>query len=143
MSRFMVTHSLLSSWLYAMRDNPYSDATTDTNPFEEFMQTLRREPSFPNEAMQNGIIFEDLVTAIIEGERYFGFFESNDPDIPGSEPADITEHHWYKAAAKVAGIIDKGVLQYKASKEVCISGTKILVIILLKCIWKSQSFEQG
>jgi hypothetical protein len=69
MDRYLMTHSLLSSWLYAMRSNPYEDATTENDPFEEFLRVLRREPTETTEAMRNGIEFENLVTAIVNGEE--------------------------------------------------------------------------
>ena len=94
---FLLTHSLLSSWLYAMKDNPYEDLTTERDYMAEFMQTLRREPTPTSDAMQNGIDFEDLVTDIVLGK-------------------DCTDHKWYGAAARVAGIVGGGRLQYKASK---------------------------
>lgn len=67
MARYLLTHSLLSSWLYAMKDNPREDATTERDAYAEFLTTLRREPTPTTEAMQNGIDFENLVTAITEG----------------------------------------------------------------------------
>lgn len=83
MGRYLMTHSLLASWLYTMKENPYEDMTTERDPMGEFMQTLRREPTPTTEAMQNGIKFEDMVTDIINGRA-----DPNDP--------------WYAAAEKVA-----------------------------------------
>lgn len=108
MDRYLMTHSLLSSWLYAMRENPYEDATSDKDPMGEFMQTLRREPTPTTEAMQKGIDFENLVTAILNGK----------PD---------TRHNWYNAAAKVAGIVQGGILQYKARKEIHVGGLSLVL----------------
>ena len=105
---YIVTHSLLSAWLYAMRDNPYEDATTERDSYQEFLQTLRKEPGEQTEAMQNGIEFEDLVTDIVNGN------------------AD-TGHKWYEAASNVARIVKGGWLQYKAKKELVVSGIKILL----------------
>ena len=68
MNRCLMTHSLLSSWLYAIKGNPYEDATSERDPLAEFMLTLRREPTPINEAIQNGNDFEDLVTAIVAGK---------------------------------------------------------------------------
>lgn len=59
MGRYLMTHSLLASWLYTMKENPYEDMTTERDPMSEFMQTLRRDPTPTTEAMQNGIKFED------------------------------------------------------------------------------------
>lgn len=105
---YLLTHSLLSSWLYAMKDSPYEDATTERDSYQEFLQALRREPGEQTEAMRNGIEFEDLVTDIVNGD------------------AD-TEHKWYEAALKVARIVKGGWLQYKAKKEITVSGIKILL----------------
>ena len=105
---YLLTHSLLSSWLYAMKDSPYEDATTERDSYAEFLQALRREQGEQTEAMRNGVEFEDLVTDIVNGE------------------AD-TEHKWYEAAAKVAGIVKGGWLQYKAKKEITVSDIKILL----------------
>lgn len=129
---YLLTHSLLSSWLYAMKDSPYEDATTERDSFQEFLQALRREPGEQTEAMRNGVEFEDLVTDIVNGD------------------AD-TEHKWYEAAAKVARIVKGGWLQYKAKKEITISGVKILLygrLDVLKAgeiidIKFSQSYERG
>lgn len=105
---YLLTHSLLSSWLYAMKDNPYADTTTESNGYEDFLRALRREPSEQTEAMRNGIEFEDLVTDIVNGD------------------AD-TEHKWYEAATKVAKVIKGGQLQYKAKKKMVVAGEQILL----------------
>jgi hypothetical protein len=103
-----MTHSLLSSWLYAIKENPYEDATSERDPYEEFLMTLRREQTPTTEAMQKGIDFENLVTDIVEG------------------CGDI-KNRWYGAAAEVAGTIRGGVLQYKAKKEIVVSGVQFLL----------------
>ncbi len=108
MARYMITHSLLSSWLYAMKGNPYEDSTTERDAFAEFLSTLRREPSDTTEAMQNGIDFEDLVTDVLYGRA------------TQSEP-------WYNAAAKIAGEIRGCQIQFKAKKVVQIHGMDILL----------------
>lgn len=64
MARYLMTHSLLSSWMYCLRENPYEDATTESDPMGEFLKILRREPTETTEAMAKGIEFENL------GRRY-------------------------------------------------------------------------
>lgn len=108
MPRYLLTHSLLSSWLYAMKGNPYEDATTERDPYDEFLKVLRKEPTETTEAMMNGIRFEDTVTAITNGAC-----APNDP--------------WYGAASKIAAIVGGGPLQVKASKELCVDGVPILL----------------
>ena len=97
--RYLMTHSLLSSWLHAMKENPYEDLNTERDPMEEFMQTLRREPTPPTEAMQNGIKFEGAVTAAVNGRHW------------GNE-------NWYDAAAKIAARVRGGISQVKVNRIV-------------------------
>ena len=123
-----MTHSLLSSWLYAMSDYPYADMTTEYNSMEEFLKVLRREPTETTEAMQNGIIFEDLITAILQGNETFGFFEMYDQDsMNGLIPAETSEHKWYEASLKAANRVRGGTLQFKAYKQITVNGMDFLV----------------
>ena len=115
MARYLMTHSLLSSWLYAMEDNPYEDATTERDPMAEFMLTLRREPTPTTEAMQKGIDFEDLVTDIVNGEG-------------------DTENKWYAAATKVARHVRGGILQFKARKVIEVGGLSLVLYGRLDCL---------
>lgn len=98
---YLMTHSLLASWLYLMKDNAFEDATTVKEPFEDFLRTLRREPSQPTAAMQNGIDFEDMVNAIV----------TSSPTKPLGYDAK-----WEEAAQQVARILDGAQLQYRAKK---------------------------
>lgn len=135
MGRYLMTHSLLASWLYTMKENPNADMTTEHDPMGEFLLTLRREPTPTTEAMQNGIDFENLVTAILQGEQQFGFYEMYDQDsIQGMVPADISEHKWYDAAEKVARRCAGGILQYKAKKTIEVGGISLLLYGRLDCL---------
>lgn len=106
--RFMVTHSLLNSWNYAIKENPFEDATSERDPMADFLATLRREPIPVNEAMQNGIDFEDLVTAIVKGNA-----------DPG--------HRWYNAANEVANIVKGAQLQHRANRTVRVGDKNIFL----------------
>lgn len=128
MSSYLMTHSLLASWLYIMKDNPYEDATSVRDPYQEFLQALRREPIPPNEAMQNGIDFEDLVTAIlnlrptaVQHDKVWGKDEFKEKWVPTSQ------HKWFDPATKVANIIHDGQLQYRAKKLIQVNGMDILL----------------
>lgn len=112
MARYLITHSLLSSWMYAIKDDPYADATTERDPYAEFLNALNRLPSPPNEAMQNGIDFEDLVTVTANH---------------GSIPYGYGEEKWYDAAAKVANIVRGGQFQFKARKVVDVAGMEFVL----------------
>lgn len=105
MARYMITHSLLYSWLYAMQDNPYSG---ERDAYQEFLQALRREPTPTTEAMQMGIDFENLVTDILQ-------HKVNAKSI------------WFEAAADIAAIIRGGVLQFKAKRDLQVNGLDILL----------------
>jgi hypothetical protein len=108
MSRFLITHSLLSSWLYSLKENPFEDATSERGSYAEFLSTLRREPSVPSDAMQKGIDFEDLVTDIISGKG-------------------DTSHKWYEAAEKVARTLQCAKLQFRAKREIAIGDWTFLL----------------
>ena len=115
MARYLMTHSLLSSWLYTMRENPYEDMTTERDPMEEFLMVLRREPTPTTEAMQKGILFEDMVTAITRG-------------------AGDSKERWYGAASKVAAIVGGGLLQYRAKRVIEVGGMSIVLYGRLDCL---------
>ena len=108
MARYLMTHSLLSSWLYTMKENPYEDATTERDPMAEFLQVLRREPTPTTEAMMNGNIFEDLVTRVVNGCA-----------DPGEQ--------WYGAAEKVARRVLGGVPQLRASRTIEVDGMTLVL----------------
>lgn len=111
MARYLMTHSLLSSWLYAMKDSPFEDATSERDAFGEFLQVLRREPTPTTEAMQKGIDFEDLVTAIVR----------NDAEGMRRNP------DWCDAANQIAQIVGGGSLQHRARKVMEISGMMFVI----------------
>ena len=108
MARYLITHSLLSSWLYTIKESPYEDLTTERDPFEEFIQTLHRKPIQTTEAMQKGNDLEALITAIIEGH---------------GNP----EHSWFEAANEAAQILRGGVLQYRARREIEVDGLTLVL----------------
>lgn len=107
---YLVTHSLLSAWLYSMQDNPFADATQEDTSKEDFLRVLRREPTPTTEAMQNGIDFEDLVTELVRGEQ-----------------PNPNKTAWMEPAQKVAGIIRGGQLQYVATRKVVVDRTEFLL----------------
>lgn len=115
MPRYLMTHSLLASWLYAMKENPYEDATTERDPYAEFLQVLRREPTPTTEAMQKGIDFENLVTNIV------------------NDTGD-SKDRWYDAARKVAGYVRGGILQYKARRIITVRNVELVLYGRLDCL---------
>ena len=128
MARFMITHSLLSSWLYSMKENPYEDAESTANPMADFLRVLRREPTETTEAMQKGIDFENLVTEIVTGRFRPEWRPSRGVEPNTGEPLGMMVYpKWYDAAKKVANIIRGGLLQVPESKTVEIGGMQILL----------------
>ena len=75
--RYLITHSLLSSWLWTIKENPYEDATTEDDSWDRFLLILNRESTPVTPAMQDGIDFEQLVTDIM--------FELADPSQRGGK----------------------------------------------------------
>lgn len=152
MARYLMTHSLMSSWLYAMKENPYDDMTTERDPLGEFMTTLRREKTPPTAAIINGITFEDLVTAILARAPEFEYSEMNKAtgEIRRFR-IETSKHKWYDAASKVAGIVGGGVLQYRAKKIVEVGGLTLVLYGRLDCLKSgeiydikfSKSYERG
>ena len=122
MTHYLMTHSLMSSWIYAMRENPFEDMTSERDPLAEFMSTLNKEQIPPNEAMMNGIAFEDLVTAITKG-------------------CGDQENRWYDAASKVARIVGGGVLQYRASKTIKVGGLTLVLYGRLDCLKSGEIYD--
>lgn len=121
---YLLTHSLLAAWLWSIKDTQ-----SERDPMEEFMLTLRRQPTPTTEAMQNGIDFEDLVTAIVNKEyraTWHGTWEI-DPNGSGEEFGYTSDHKWYLAAKKVATEVQGGQLQYKAKKKLTVAGTDVLL----------------
>ena len=112
MSRYLMTHSLLSSWLYAIKDNPYETADDEgeekLSKYDEFLLTLKRVPTPINENIQKGIDLENLVTEIINGR--------GDP-----------RHRWHESASEIAETIKGGVLQHRAQKQIEVRGVTLLL----------------
>lgn len=112
MPRYLITHSLLSAWLYSLRENPYEDMENEKNAREEFLRVLRREPTETTEAMQNGVDFENLVTHILTGKAGTAF---------------AFNPKWYDAASAVANELEGAQLQFTASKSVSIAGEEYVL----------------
>lgn len=134
MPRYLMTHSLLSSWLYAIKDDPFEDATTERDHYAEFLDVLNRVPTPTTESIQNGIEFEDLVTSIANGEfhpKWEWELDKNGNLVIEPNSGEPTGHHsfprWYTAAENVACVVRGSQFQYKAKKTVTICGTDFLL----------------
>ena len=128
MSAFLITHSLLSSWLYSLKENPYSDATTEDTSKEDFLRVLRREPTPTTEAMQNGLEFEALVTESCNfNEPVQTSLIGTPPTLESLLPDAIRSNPWFEPAFKIAGYARGGQLQCTASKRVTLRGIDLLL----------------
>lgn len=134
MASYLMTHSLLASWLYTMKENPYEDATSTRDSYQEFLQTLRREPIPPNEAMMKGLEFEDLCYAIANGTfqpvKELAHDKKGNPIIEPNtgEPVEVIKYpRYYEAAYQVADIVRGGQIQYKAKKLIEVSGIQFVL----------------
>lgn len=128
MAGYMITHSLLSSWLYSMKENPYEDAESTADPMADFLRVLRREPTPTTDAMQKGIDFEDLITAIINGIPMARSHDYNySTKVTEERMVPTQEHKWYPAAVQALRYVNGGLLQVPESKTVEIDGVEIFL----------------
>lgn len=123
--RYLITHSLLSSWLYAIKNSPYE---SKRDPFDDFLTSLRRESIETTSAMQRGIDFENLVTQIVNGETSsvaVSTTKDGQQCLLGAE--SLSEHEWYRAASKVADVVRGGSLQHRSRKVLTIAGMDVVL----------------
>lgn len=111
MARYLLTHSLVNSWVYLM---DCYEAAYD-NAYEDFIKTLNREPKEPTEAMMNGREFEDLVYQIADGRPH----------------PKLENHKWYAGASELAKFIANAPDQIPLYGNTKIHGMDILVYGIL------------
>jgi len=99
-NRFLITQSLLSSWLYTYKKE---------DGYEEFLKTLRREPIQQNKAMLEGIRFENVLCAALNG-------------------AEIAPtHEWYKPIMELYPTLYGAQQQVSLSRDVTINGVRFVL----------------
>ena len=140
---YLLTHSLLSAWLRSMKENPYEegDDPEKETSLQEFMHTLRREKTPTTPAMQAGIDFEDLVTAILTGQEKANYHSTSREGGQTLKVFGTAEHPWYEAAAKVAGMIRGAKLQYVAQKTESVDGMEFLLYGRLDALQAGEIFD--
>lgn len=103
-NKFLITQSLLSSWLYVYKtDNGYKD----------FLNTLNRAKKPKTKAMLNGIKFESIVNSVCDGKTI------------------EKTHELYKPVMEVVDIVKGAQKQVKLSKEVNINGIHFVLYGIL------------
>lgn len=94
-NKFLITQSLLSSWLWSYKlDSGY----------EDFLKTLRREPIQPTKAMLDGNRFENVLNAVLNGAEV--------------EPT----HEWYKPILELYPTLKDAQQQVRLSRDLTING---------------------
>lgn len=127
MPKYLMTQSLLSSWQYAVNSDDLQPDLSD------FLSTLRRETSMPNEAMQRGIDFENDVNFYVDSGGHFPYEEH--AEIPVKKIAEEThvgEHvnhdtPYNRAVKRIGEICMGGQSQVKVSKSVTVNGVELLL----------------
>jgi hypothetical protein len=99
-NRFLLTQSLLSSWQWGLKLD---------NGREDFIKTLRREPIQQTRQMLDGIRFENVLCATLNG-------------------ADIdTAHEWYKPIMELYPTLYGAQQQVSLSRDVTINGVRFVL----------------
>lgn len=94
-SRYLITQSLLSSWLWSYK--------LETG-YDDFLKTLRREPIQQNKAMLEGIRFENVLNATLKG-------------------AEIgIDHEWYKPIMELYPTLAGAQQQVRLSRDLTVNG---------------------
>lgn len=145
MENYLITTSLLNSFDYFLN---YSEdearaiygfdanVRTDVQMRDDFILTLKRERSIPNEAMQKGIDFEDKVRAICKGASYSPCNQIDDP------------------IREIAEIALDGLWQQTCQKKINVNGIAYLLygkmdvikhnwIYDIKFVTKTANYELG
>lgn len=100
-----ITCSLLNSWLHA------TDADADENAYQGFLDTLERKKAPRTAAIQQGIDFENAVTAYINSEVV----------TPNNERE-------LSAITQIGNKLRRAQLQVRAEKAVTIAGRPFLLV---------------
>lgn len=105
-SEYLITQTLLSSWLYSLA----SEEGTD-----EFIKKLNRENVPQSKAALDGIRFENVLNSVLQGEKL---------------PED---HEWYEPITELAASewIKGGQSQVKLSRSITVNGVNILLFGVL------------
>lgn len=112
MTRYLITQSLLSAWLYTF--NCAEGCAEEAK--ESFLKTLRRERTPPTQAMENGLEFEREVYAEAAGL----------PRQPHKK--------WEPGIRAVSKIIKGAPVQVRSKREIEVGGTKFLVYGILDAL---------
>ncbi len=112
--RYLITQSLISSWLYSFKKD---------DGYDEFLHTLRRERTPPTFAMLEGQRFESVINAVCDG-------------------AEITdEHEWFKPITEIVQIVGNAAQQVKLYRDIKVDGVSFLVNGVIDYLYAGQIFD--
>ena len=94
-NKFLITQSLLSAWEWSYKKE---------DGYEDFMRTLRKERTPQTKAMLDGIRFENVLNATLDGAEI-----------------DAT-HEWYKPIRSLCKTLNGAAQQVSASKDIVVDG---------------------
>lgn len=97
---FLITQSLIGSWLWALKLE---------NGYEDFLKTLRREPIQQTKAMLDGIRFENVLNAVLNGAEI--------------EPT----HEWYKPIMELYPTLYGAQQQARVSRDISVQGISFVL----------------
>lgn len=97
---YLITQSLLSAWLWSYK--------LDTG-YDDFLHTLNREKTPPTKPMLDGVRFENVLNATLNGAEI-------KPD-----------HEWYKPITELSDTLAGSQQQVKLSKDICINHTEFVL----------------
>lgn len=98
--RYLITQSLLSSWLYIYKSD---------DGYDDFLKTLHKEPIQPTRAMLAGQRFENCLNSVLNGAEI--------------EPT----HEWYKPIMELYPVLQSAQQQVALSKQVTVEGTEFVL----------------
>ena len=99
-NRFLITQSLLSAWEWSYKME---------SGYDDFLKTLRKERSPQTKQMLDGIRFENVLNAVLNGAEI-----------------DAT-HEWYKPICELYGTLKGAAQQVRLSKDITVDGINFVM----------------
>lgn len=108
-AKFRITQTLLGSWLWSYKTE---------GGFDDFLKTLRREKMQPTKAMLEGVRFENIVNACLDGQKL-----------------DL-DHEWAEPIKQLLPELEGAQKQVTLFRDITVGGVPFLlhgVLDFLKC----------
>ena len=107
MTKYLITPTLLNSFQYYIQDEYKSPADSRA----DFLRTLSREKFEPNQAMQNGIFFEDSVNDFCKGILKI----------------EVKEPCYWDCVKSIGDIVKGGLWQQTVKKDLTVGNQEFLL----------------